>query len=92
MVVRGPDPTDRRAVLVTLTETGARYLRDRRRSGTDLIVRLIEKLPPDEAAALAAAAPALHHLRELDGEKGPTRVSDSRAENAGAGDEQQHRA
>jgi DNA-binding MarR family transcriptional regulator len=76
MVARGSDPTDRRAVLVTLTDAGSRYLRDRRRSGSDLIVRLIEKLPPDEAAALAAAAPALGHLRELDGESRPGRAGD----------------
>jgi DNA-binding MarR family transcriptional regulator len=65
---RRADPRDQRVVLVALTAAGADYLRSRRRSGTESLARLIGKLPPDEIAALLAAAPALRHLHELDNE------------------------
>lgn len=66
LVARQSDPTDGRVTLVALTAEGSRYLRDRRRAGTDALAQLIDKLPPGEAAALAAAIPALQHLRDLD--------------------------
>jgi DNA-binding MarR family transcriptional regulator len=66
---RRADPRDQRVVLVALTAAGADYLRSRRRAGTETLARLIGKLPPDEAAALLAAAPALRHLHELDHEQ-----------------------
>jgi DNA-binding MarR family transcriptional regulator len=66
---RRPDPRDQRVVLVALTPAGADYLRSRRRTGTEALARLIGKLPPDEVAALLAAAPALRHLHELDSEQ-----------------------
>jgi DNA-binding MarR family transcriptional regulator len=65
---RRGDPRDQRAVLVALTAAGAGYLRSRRLAGTEALARLISKLPPDEVAALLAAAPALRHLHELDNE------------------------
>ena len=63
------DPADGRVTGVALTAEGLRYLRSRRRSGTDALAKLIDKLPPGEAAALAAAIPALQDLRELDNEQ-----------------------
>jgi DNA-binding MarR family transcriptional regulator len=66
LVARHSDPTDGRVTLVALTAAGSHYLRDRRRAGTDALAQLIDKLPPDDAAALAAATPALQHLRDLD--------------------------
>ena len=66
---RRADPRDQRVVLVALTTAGADYLRSRRRAGTEALARLIDKLPPDEVAALLAAAPALRHLHELDNEQ-----------------------
>ena len=66
---RRPDPRDQRVVLVALTPAGADYLRSRRRAGTESLAQLIGKLPPDEIAALLAAAPALRHLHELDNEQ-----------------------
>jgi DNA-binding MarR family transcriptional regulator len=66
---RRADPRDQRVVLVALTAAGADYLRSRRRAGTEALARLIDKLPPDEVAALLAAAPALRHLHELDNEQ-----------------------
>ena len=65
LVRRDPDPSDRRAVLVTLTPDGLAYLTDRRRGGAERLATLIERLTPSEAAALAAAVPALRRLREL---------------------------
>lgn len=67
LVGRGPDPTDKRAVLVTLIPAGVDYLRERRRTGAAAVQSLIAQLDPADAAALAAAAPALERLRNLGG-------------------------
>jgi DNA-binding MarR family transcriptional regulator len=64
-VERHSDPADKRVTLVALTAAGSEYLRTRREVGTEVITQLISKLPPEEAAALSAAVPALTHLREL---------------------------
>jgi DNA-binding MarR family transcriptional regulator len=69
LVERRQDPWDQRVVLVALTAAGADYLRSRRRAGAEAFARLIGKLPPGETATLLAAAPALRHLYELDGEQ-----------------------
>jgi DNA-binding MarR family transcriptional regulator len=76
LVTRHSDPADGRVTLVALTAEGLHYLQGRRRAGTDALAHLIDKLPPGEAAALAAAIPALRHLRDLDDEQ---RDPDSRA-------------
>ena len=65
---RRADSRDQRVVLVAVTAAGVDYLRSRRLAGTEALARLIAKLPPDEVAALLAAAPALRHLHELDNE------------------------
>ena len=69
LVARRRDPADGRVTLVTPTAEGLRYLQSRRRAGTDTLAKLIDKLPPGEAAALAAAIPALQHLQDLDNEQ-----------------------
>ena len=69
LVERRGDPADRRVSLVSLTAAGADLLGSQRRAGAEALGRLIAKLPADEAAALAAATPALRHLRELDSEQ-----------------------
>ncbi len=69
MVERRADLTDKRVALVAVTETGASYVRSRRRAGANAFVQLIGKLTDDEVAALIAAIPALEHLRELDGQQ-----------------------
>jgi DNA-binding MarR family transcriptional regulator len=66
---RRPDPSDKRVVLVALTEAGVVYIRARRRAGARAFADLIDKLPDDEAAALAAAVPALNRLRDLDSDR-----------------------
>ena len=64
-VERHRDPTDKRVTLVAVTEAGSEYLRQRREANRQVMAQLISKLPPDEAAALGAAVPALTHLRDL---------------------------
>jgi DNA-binding MarR family transcriptional regulator len=68
-VERQADPTDRRVVLVTITGSGSRYRRARRRTGAEGFALLIDKLPADEREALTAASVALEHLLELDEEQ-----------------------
>ena len=65
LVERHSDPADKRVTLVAVTEAGSQYLRQRREAGAEGIAQLIGRLPPDEAAALGAAVPALMHLRDL---------------------------
>jgi DNA-binding MarR family transcriptional regulator len=64
-VARGADPTDGRAVLVSITEAGEAFLADQRRAGAEQLARLARRLPEQDAAALAAAVPALVRLRTL---------------------------
>jgi DNA-binding MarR family transcriptional regulator len=66
LVDRSGDPNDKRVSLVTLTEAGREYMTRRRQVGIDSFAALISKLPPDEAAALSAAIPAMTRLRDLD--------------------------
>jgi DNA-binding MarR family transcriptional regulator len=62
LVQRVPHPTDRRQVLVELTEEGhARVAEDRKRRDAWLARRLRE-LSKDERDALRAAAPVLQKL------------------------------
>jgi DNA-binding MarR family transcriptional regulator len=92
---RRPDPADKRVVLVALTAAGSDYIRARRRAGATTFADLIDKLPDDEAAALAAAVPAMNRLRELDNDRraaaaGRTPVTGPNA-TPGAGPEDQAR-
>jgi DNA-binding MarR family transcriptional regulator len=66
---RQPDPADKRVVLVAVTEAGAEYIRARRRAGARAFADLIDKLPDNVAATLAAAVPALNRLLELDSDR-----------------------
>jgi DNA-binding MarR family transcriptional regulator len=68
-VVRLTDPTDKRVVLVAITDSGFQYLRARRQAGAEAFALLIDKLPSEEVKALAAASGALKHLLELDEEQ-----------------------
>jgi DNA-binding MarR family transcriptional regulator len=63
---RRTDPADQRVVLVALTEEGKENMRQRRAAGAAAFARLISKLPAAEAEAIAAAAPALRHLHDLE--------------------------
>jgi DNA-binding MarR family transcriptional regulator len=82
LVERRGDPADGRVALVELTDAGSTFIRARRRAGAEAFVELIDKLAPDEAAALAAAIPALEHLRQMDeeGREPLTRLADGPSE------------
>ena len=84
LVERRGDPADGRVALVALTAAGSDLLETRRRAAAEEFMRLIDKLPADEAAALAAAIPALQHLRRLDNEQRDpaTQSSGGRSERA----------
>jgi DNA-binding MarR family transcriptional regulator len=65
LVIRQPDPTDSRAVLVHLTDSGRTAWEgaDRRRS--ELVAGLLAQLDHDETAALAAALPVIEKLNRI---------------------------
>jgi DNA-binding MarR family transcriptional regulator len=65
LVVRHPDPTDRRQLLVELTEAGVATLTDERRHREGWLARAIaEDLSPAERAALEAALEPLRRLAD----------------------------
>lgn len=73
LVERRRDADDKRVVLVAITEAGAAYVRARREAGARAFAEALDKLSPDEAATLAAAVPAIEHLRALvDEQRGST--------------------
>jgi DNA-binding MarR family transcriptional regulator len=67
-VQRGTDANDKRVALVELTDSGRTYLHARRAAGADKLAQLIDLLPDEQAAALAAAVPALTQLLRLENE------------------------
>jgi DNA-binding MarR family transcriptional regulator len=75
---RRPSRADGRVVLVALTPAGADYLRARRLARAAKLADLIRQLPAAQAAALAAAVPAMVGLRDLDTQR-RTAVRDSNA-------------
>jgi DNA-binding MarR family transcriptional regulator len=62
LVVRRPDPRDRRAVMLALTPTGRRRARAMRRDLLDAAHELLEPLPKERRAAVAAALQELQVL------------------------------
>lgn len=66
LVERRTDPTDRRVVLVALTEAGEQRLRTSREAGAEWFGDLVDRLSEADRTALANALPALNHLRELE--------------------------
>lgn len=65
LVERRPDPTDGRAVLVSLTAAGADVVRSRHANRVDRLAALIAGLDADEQATVAAAMPALARIIQL---------------------------
>lgn len=64
-VERRGDPSDGRVAIVAVSEAGSAFVRERRRSNAEAFTQLIDKLSDEDAATLAAAIPALQHLRAL---------------------------
>jgi DNA-binding MarR family transcriptional regulator len=67
LVERGPDPGDRRAVLVRATAAGRRIVRTRHRDRVAQLARLFDQLTPEERDAVGAALPALMRMAALGG-------------------------
>jgi DNA-binding MarR family transcriptional regulator len=62
LATRGADPSDGRAVVVTLTHAGRDVLTARRTRRASRLAELLDHLEPDERAAVDAAAGALSRL------------------------------
>ncbi len=67
LVARRRSESDRRRVELELTEEGARVLRSARRRRTAWLAARLQRLDPEELAAVEAALPALQRLIEEDG-------------------------
>ncbi|MEZ5212154.1 MarR family winged helix-turn-helix transcriptional regulator [Gordonia sp. (in: high G+C Gram-positive bacteria)] len=63
MVQRRPDPDDRRAVLVELTDHGREAVAELRTHRDEVLAAAVESLPPEHRAALIDALPALTALQ-----------------------------
>lgn len=59
---RQPDPSDRRAVLVTLTESGVQFVGDILSAGSNNIARFLEQMSVDDLQALHRGMTALAAL------------------------------
>jgi DNA-binding MarR family transcriptional regulator len=62
LVQRASDPSDGRAVLLSLTPAGADFLAQRRTIRTDRLAPYLAGLSPDERRDIATAMPALNRL------------------------------
>src|SRR5215469_6420151 len=65
MLERRADPRDARAVLVQLTTRGAQIIEARRTARVEWLTGLLDRLSPEERAAIAFAVPALAHAIDL---------------------------
>jgi DNA-binding MarR family transcriptional regulator len=64
LVRRDPDPDDRRAVQVSITDTGRHEMAQLQSARNEVLARALSGLTDNELAALQAAIPALRSLRE----------------------------
>lgn len=64
LLVRTPDPADRRAAKLEVTEAARQRLAEWERRRRELFTQLLGELTEAEQAALRAAVPALRHLAE----------------------------
>jgi DNA-binding MarR family transcriptional regulator len=62
LVVRQVDPTDRRHVLVSLTDTGRALINETRRRRTEWLNARLARLTPEERQTLADAAAILNRM------------------------------
>lgn len=60
---RAPDPDDRRAVVIAITDHGRTVIDEVRGRRDDVVTTALENLSDEHLAALSAAAPALRALR-----------------------------
>lgn len=64
LVVRAPHPTDRRQVVLTVTEQGRALVVQARRRRDAWLAKRLKELSPAERAVLRAAAPVLEKLSQ----------------------------
>jgi len=64
LVERGPDPTDGRATLVSITDAGRAHLAGRHALRARQVAERVARLADDDRRALLAATAALIHLAE----------------------------
>jgi DNA-binding MarR family transcriptional regulator len=64
LVLRAPHPTDRRQVVLTVTDEGKRLVNEFRRHRDAWLAMRLRELTPQERATLRAAAPILEKLSQ----------------------------
>src|SRR5580693_3096639 len=64
LVMRAPHPTDRRQVVLTVTEQGRELVSQARRRRDAWLAKRLKELTPEERALLRAAAPVLEKLSQ----------------------------
>jgi DNA-binding MarR family transcriptional regulator len=65
LVERRPDPADGRRVVVSLSEAGRHFVRDKRTARTEQLARaLADRFTPEELETLRKAAPLIERLGE----------------------------
>ena len=64
LVMRAPHPTDRRQVMLTVTEEGRAVVQQLRRLREAWLARRLRELSPQDRATLRAAAPILEKLSQ----------------------------
>jgi DNA-binding MarR family transcriptional regulator len=62
LMSRSPHPTDRRQVVLSLTEAGDKLLKDERRRKEAWLARRLGELSSEEQAILRQAAPILERI------------------------------
>jgi DNA-binding MarR family transcriptional regulator len=62
LLTRSPHPTDRRQVILSLTEQGEKLLKEERRRKEAWLAQRLAELTPEERAILRQAAPILERL------------------------------
>ncbi|MHB1526405.1 MAG: MarR family winged helix-turn-helix transcriptional regulator [Candidatus Dormibacteria bacterium] len=67
LVTKGPDPADRRCVLISLTPAGVEVAHAARAARSQWFATRLDRLSRSEAAAISLALPALEHLVEAPG-------------------------
>jgi DNA-binding MarR family transcriptional regulator len=64
LVMRAPHATDRRQVVLTVTDRGREVVQQSRRLREEWLAKRLRELTPQERAALRAAAPVLEKLSQ----------------------------
>lgn len=65
LLTRSPHPTDRRQVVLSLTEQGEKLLKEERRRREAWLAQRLGELTPEERAILRQAAPILERLSRV---------------------------